>query len=31
MSKEAKIETITLYRPTGPNELKLVQESDYKR
>lgn len=24
-------ETVTLYRPTGPNELKLVRESGYKR
>ena len=23
------IETITLYRPTGPNELELVIDSDY--
>ncbi len=25
------METITLYRPTGPKELKLVQESGYKK
>jgi len=24
-------ETITMYRPTGPNELDLVKESGYKR
>ena len=23
--------TVTLYRPTGPNELLLVQQSDYRR
>jgi len=25
------IETITLYRPTGPEELDLVKQSDFKR
>ncbi|MGF1526709.1 MAG: hypothetical protein ACFCBW_07945 [Candidatus Competibacterales bacterium] len=25
------METITLYRPTGPHELALVRESGYKR
>ncbi|MEO0424024.1 MAG: hypothetical protein AAF184_16925 [Pseudomonadota bacterium] len=25
------MKTITLYRPTGPNELKLVRESGFKR
>ncbi len=25
------MKTVTLYRPTGDNELKLVQDSDYKR
>lgn len=25
------METITLYRPTGPNELKLVEESGYTK
>ena len=25
------IDTTTLYRPTGPEELKLVEESGYKR
>ncbi len=24
-------ETTTIYRPTGPNELVLVEESDYRR
>ena len=24
-------ETVTLYRPTGPEELKLVEESGFKR
>ena len=24
-------ETVTLYRPTGPNELALVEESGFKR
>ena len=24
-------ETVTMYRPTGPDELKLVAESGYKR
>ena len=24
-------ETVVLYRPTGPNELKLVEASDFKR
>ena len=24
-------ELVTLYRPTGPNELKLVEESGFKR
>ncbi|MEZ5308903.1 MAG: hypothetical protein R2684_17290 [Pyrinomonadaceae bacterium] len=25
------IETVTLYRPTGPDELKLVEESGFRR
>jgi len=25
------METITLYRPVGPRELKLIEESDWKR
>ncbi|MCP4163466.1 MAG: hypothetical protein GY760_25690 [Deltaproteobacteria bacterium] len=25
------MKTITLYRPTGPNELKLVEESGYRK
>ncbi len=25
------METITLYRPTGPNELELVRESGYSK
>ncbi len=25
------METVTLYRPTGPNELKLVEESGFKK
>lgn len=25
------MDTVTLYRPTGPNELKLVEESGYKK
>jgi len=29
MTKE--IETVILYRPTGPNELKLVEDSGFKR
>ncbi len=24
------METVTLWRPTGPNELKLVEEADWK-
>ena len=28
---KTKIETVTLYRPTGPEELKLVEESGYTR
>lgn len=24
-------ETVTLYRPTGPNELELVKQSDYTK
>ncbi|BAY42241.1 ADP-ribosylation/crystallin J1 (plasmid) [Nostoc sp. NIES-2111] len=24
-------ETVTLYRPTGPNELELVKQSSYKK
>ncbi|MFZ6760791.1 hypothetical protein ACO0K9_26590 [Undibacterium sp. Ji50W] len=29
--KNTTIETITLYRPTGPHELALVRESSYKK
>jgi hypothetical protein len=29
--KEIKEETIMMYRPTGPEELKLVEESGYKK
>ncbi len=25
------METVTLYRPTGPNELKLVEKSGFKK
>ncbi len=25
------METVTLYRPTGPQELELVRRSDFKR
>ncbi|WP_444997377.1 hypothetical protein [Aliikangiella sp. IMCC44359] len=28
---KTKIETVTMYRPTGKNELKLVIESGYKK
>ncbi len=26
-----KLETIIMFRPTGPNELKLVEENEFKR
>ena len=29
--KELRMETVTLYRPTGPKELELVKESEYIR
>ncbi|MFZ6770537.1 hypothetical protein ACO0LM_26065 [Undibacterium sp. Di26W] len=29
--KNTTIETITLYRPTGPHELALVRDSGYKK
>ena len=29
--KDSRMETVTLYRPTGPEELKLVKESEYTR
>jgi hypothetical protein len=29
--KVISMETVTLYRPTGPNELALVAESNFKR
>ena len=27
----SEVETVVLYRPTGPNELKLVEEASFKR
>ena len=30
-AEKYSMETITLYRPTGPKELKLVEDSGYKR
>ncbi|MEW7986681.1 MAG: hypothetical protein ACH255_02735 [Candidatus Thiodiazotropha sp.] len=29
--KEMNEEVIAMYRPTGPNELKLVKDSGYKK
>lgn len=31
ISRIMKEETVTLYRPTGPKELELVKQSDFKR
>jgi hypothetical protein len=30
-AEDDTMETITLYRPTGPEELELVRQSGYKR